>query len=151
MLGISDAVELTKKIGELVKAGITLGLQETIVELREAVLNAKDEVLRLREDNQALRTQVSEKAAWDESAAKYSLVATPTGGTVYHTDGPPPHYACPTCFAAKTIIPLQHAGGSSISFKCPQCKAYYPIREHEPERRVPPTPNRGGPNGWMRS
>lgn len=57
MLGISDALELTKKIGDLVKAGATLGLQETIVELREAVMNAKDEVLRLREDNQDLRSQ----------------------------------------------------------------------------------------------
>jgi hypothetical protein len=151
MLGISDAVELTKKISELVKAGVTLGLQETIVELREAVLNAKDEVLRLREDNQTLRAQLSEKAAWDESAAKYELVSTPTGGTVWHTEGPPQHYACPTCFLGKKIIPLQHAGGASVYNKCPQCNAHYPIREHEPSPRTPRSSNRGGPNDWMRS
>jgi hypothetical protein len=42
MLGISDAVELAKKVGDLVKAGVTIGLQETIMDLRQAVLNVKD-------------------------------------------------------------------------------------------------------------
>jgi hypothetical protein len=38
MLGISDAIELTKKIGELARAGAALELQERIAELREAPL-----------------------------------------------------------------------------------------------------------------
>jgi hypothetical protein len=100
-----------------VKGVATIGLQETIMELREAVLNAKDEVLRLREENQTLRGQVSEKLAWEAASAQYKLVATPTGGTVYHTEGPPPHYACPTCFASRKTIPLQHRGGSSVYFQ----------------------------------
>ena len=83
----------------------------------------------LREENQALRTKASDKSAWDEAAAEYQLVATPTGGTVYHSEGPPPHYACPTCYASGKLIPLQHAGGSSIAYQCPQCKAVYPINE----------------------
>lgn len=38
MLGISDAVELAKKVGDLVKTGATIGLQESIMELREAMV-----------------------------------------------------------------------------------------------------------------
>ena len=149
MLAIPEALELTKKLGELVKAGATIGLKETIMELREAVLNVKDEVLHLRENNQALRAQVSEKSAWDEASARYTLVATPTGGTVYHSDGPPPHYACPTCHASRKIIPLQHAGGASIAYQCPQCKAYYPINERQPIDTPRTVGGRGGPHGWM--
>jgi hypothetical protein len=52
-LGISEAVELARKAGDLVKAGVTIGLQEIIVDLREAVMNAKDEVLTLRAELQA--------------------------------------------------------------------------------------------------
>lgn len=151
MLGIPEALDLTRKLGELVKAGVTLELQETIVKLREAVLNVKEEVLQLREDNQALRSQLSEKAAWDDAAAQYKLVATPTGGTVYHTEGPPPHYACPTCYASGKIIPLQHRGGGSIYYLCPPCKVSYPIREHEPSVTTSPPRRRSGPHGWMRT
>lgn len=156
MLGISDAVELAKKVGDLVKTGATIGLQETIMDLRQAVLNVKEELLQLREDNQTLRAKVSEKNTWDDASAQYKLVATPRGGTVYYADGPPPHYACPTCFASKKIIPLQHSGGSSYSYKCTQCNAYYPIEEPKPPRTTvfSPSPgpaDRGGPQGWMGS
>jgi hypothetical protein len=149
-LGISEAVELTKKLGELVKGAATIGLQETIMELREAVLNTKDEVLRLREENQELRAEVSEKSAWDEAASRYQLIATPTGGTVYHTEGPPDHYACPTCYASRKIIPLQHCGGDSVFYKCPQCEATYPVRETKQRQAALPQVIRGGPNSWMR-
>jgi hypothetical protein len=148
-LGISDAIELTKRVGELVKGAATLGLQETIIDLREAVLNTKDEVLRLREENQALRSQVAGKSAWEETSARYKLVATPTGGTVYETEGPPAHYACPSCFASEKAIPLQHMGGDSYAYKCPKCQAHYPIREPKPRPQVLSPNLRGGPHGWM--
>jgi hypothetical protein len=122
MLGISDAVELTKKIGELVKAGVTLGLQETIVELREAVLNAKDEVLHLREENQSLKAEASKKAAWADIAAKYTLGQAPGGAIVYRTDGPPPHYACPRCFEDQKRAILQDRRVASGTYDCPECK-----------------------------
>jgi hypothetical protein len=149
-LGISEAMELARKATELVKGLATIGLQETIMDLRQAILNVKDEMLRLREENQALRTQVAEKSSWDESAAGYKLIATPTGGTVYHTEGPPDHYACPTCFASRKIIPLQHAGGSSVAYQCPQCKAMFPIQERQARSKLEPPTGRGGANSWMR-
>jgi hypothetical protein len=48
MLGISDALELAKKAGDLVKAGATIDLRETIMDLRQAILNVKDGMLQLR-------------------------------------------------------------------------------------------------------
>lgn len=60
-LGISDAVSLSGRVLELVKAGATLELQERIVELREAVLNAKDEILSLREELSTLKCAATER------------------------------------------------------------------------------------------
>ena len=56
------------------KKGITIDLQERVMELREAVLNVKDEVLALREENSTFKEQASEKKKWDERAATYTLV-----------------------------------------------------------------------------
>jgi ribosomal protein L37AE/L43A len=127
MLGISDAVELTKKIGELVKAGVTLGLQETIVELREAVMNAKDEVLQLREENQAMRLKASEKAVWEATAAKYTLVAAPGGAMVYRTEEAPAHYACPRCYEEQKRAILQDRRVASGTYDCPECKRNFNV------------------------
>jgi hypothetical protein len=60
-LGISDAVELTGRIANLVKQGATMELQERIMELREAVLNAKEELLKLREENNELTRAAEEQ------------------------------------------------------------------------------------------
>jgi len=92
MLGITDAVELTRKIGDLVKAGATLGLQETITELREAVLNAKEEVLRLREENQTLNAKLAFAGSMKYQAPYYINVG---GGD----RGP----YCGTCWDAERL------------------------------------------------
>jgi hypothetical protein len=128
MLGISDAVELAKKVGDLVKAGATMGLQETIMELREAILNAKDEVFRLREENHALQIKLSEKTAWAAIEAKYSIVQAPGGATVMRTEEPPvPHYACPRCFEDRKRQILQDRRVASGTYDCPACKAQFNV------------------------
>jgi hypothetical protein len=131
MLGISEAVELTKKVGDLVRTGVTIGLQETIMELREAVLNAKDEVLRLREENQALRAKAAERTAWTEIAANYTLVKARGGAMVYETGGPPPHFACPRCFAEQKIHILQDEVDWTGRFKCPDCESEYLVNQRD--------------------
>ena len=138
MLGISDAVELTRKLGDIMKGVATIGLQETIMELREAVLNAKDEVLRLREENQSLRVKVSEKESWAEIAAKYTLVQAPGGAMVYETDGPPPHYACARCFAEQKLHILQDERDWTGRFKCPDCENSYLVKpaDHSEDERL---------------
>jgi hypothetical protein len=61
VLGISEAVELSGRIVELVKKGATMELQERIMELREAVLNSKEELLRLRDENGELKRQAAKR------------------------------------------------------------------------------------------
>jgi hypothetical protein len=144
-IGISEAVDLVKKVGDLVKAGATIGLQETIMELREAVLNAKDEVLRLREENQSLKEAVSSKSAWAETVAQYPLVEAPGGAMVRKTVGPPEHYACPKCFEDHKVYPLQSKRiVTTGEYGCPGCGRGFLVDAPGklPEIRYP----RGG--GW---
>lgn len=130
-LGISEAVELTRRISDLVKAGITLELQERIADLREAVLNAKDEVLRLREENQDLRGKLGEQEQWTARAAAYTLIETNGGAIVWHTPGPPEHFACPVCLEKKTVNILQDTRTYSGAFRCPGCGKTYPVRPEQ--------------------
>jgi hypothetical protein len=120
-LGISEAVELTKTIGELVKKGITLELQERITELREAVLNAKDEVLGLREANQDLRAKLAAQESWEARAAKYKLVTTVSLAHLYRTIAPPHHFACPHCFEERKLHILQPDISFAGRVVCPKC------------------------------
>jgi hypothetical protein len=125
MLGISDAVELSRQIAELVKKGITIDLQERITELREAVLNAKDETINLREEIQALKARVRSQEEWETRANKYSLVKTRGGAFLYTSEGPPPHCACPRCFQEQKLQILQPHLTHSGLLTCPSCKANF--------------------------
>lgn len=60
-LGISDAVSISGRLVELVKAGATLELREEIMRLREAVLNAREEVLNLRGELGELKRTAAER------------------------------------------------------------------------------------------
>ncbi len=130
-LGISDAVELTGTISDLVKKGLTLELQERITQLREAVLNAKDEVLALRDETQSLKVKVQERDAWGARAAKYTLITAPGGAHVYQTSGPPEHFACPRCFEERRIHILQDIGVSSGVYRCPGCEKQFAVGGRE--------------------
>jgi hypothetical protein len=149
LLGISDAVELTKKVAELVRAGATIGLQETVMQLREAVLNAKDEVLTLRSELQAFKAKELEAQSWKEAEAKYPLVRAPGGAMVRKTEGPPEHYVCPKCFEDRKVYPLQDKKVMSGDYACPGCDRGYPV---DKPRKMPPMVyphGGGGPDDWM--
>jgi predicted RNA-binding Zn-ribbon protein involved in translation (DUF1610 family) len=139
MLGISDAVELAKKVGDLVKAGVTIGLQETIMDLRQAVLNVKDEMLQLREENHALKAAALAKAAWSDIAAKYTLVEAPGGAHVYRTEEAPAHFACPRCFEEHKRAILQDRRVASGTYDCPECKRNFNVGAPKQYRMGPST------------
>lgn len=133
MLGISDALDLARKAGDLVKAGVTIDLRETIMDLRQAILNVKDELLQLREENQVLKAAALEKTVWSETDSKYTMIVAPGGATVYQTDGPPPHYACPRCFGEHKRSILQDRRVASGTYDCPECKRDFnvgAVRQH---------------------
>jgi hypothetical protein len=128
-MGSTRLSGLTKTITELVKKGATLELQERITELRETVLDAKDEVLKLREENQSLRGELQDQETWDTRAAAYRVVKTNGGAIVMYSSVSPAHFACPTCFGAKTIQFLQDSNKLDGTFYCPgECGKSYPLR-----------------------
>jgi hypothetical protein len=127
MLGISDAVDLAGRISELVKAGVTLELKERVTELREAVINAKDETLQLREEVQRLKTLVAEQSNWAATAAAHPMEKTAGGAFVRRFAAAPGYYACP---------PLQDGQRFSGELDCPKCKALYPIKPAQQDHAV---------------
>jgi hypothetical protein len=137
-LGITDAVELTKKVADLVKKGITIDLQESVMNLREAVLNAKDEVLELRQERQEPAALLAAQEDWRARTAPYKLVRTDGGAIVWHSEGPPFHFACPTCFEKRSVQVLQDSNSTGGHFYCTSCDKKFPIRrEHAFASTVP--------------
>jgi hypothetical protein len=131
-LGLSDAAELTRTIAELIKKGNTQGLQERLTELREAILNAKDEALCLREQNQEMKLRLSLQETWDDRASKFTLVETAGGALAWHSEGPPEHYACPRCFEEQKISVLQDRQASSGHSDCPACGTAFVVKTPRP-------------------
>jgi predicted RNA-binding Zn-ribbon protein involved in translation (DUF1610 family) len=149
MLGISDAVELAKKVTDLVKAGATIGLQETVMQLREAVLNGKDEVLTLLAEVQAFKAKELEAQTWQHTEAKYPMVKAPGGAMVRKTAGPPEHYVCPRCFEDRKVYLLQDKRVMAGSYECPGCGKSFPVDQ---PKKLPPIiypAAGGGPEDWM--
>jgi hypothetical protein len=148
-LGISEAMELARKATELVKGLATIGLQETIMDLRQAVLNVKDELLELREENQTLKAVAAEKTAWAETVAKYPLVQAPGGAMVRKTDGPPEHYACPKCFEDRKIYPLQSKRiPTTGGYGCPGCGKGFLVDVPVPRQEAAYGPRENWVNRW---
>jgi predicted RNA-binding Zn-ribbon protein involved in translation (DUF1610 family) len=90
-------------------------VQDTLFELR-------NELAALQEENHTLRAKVSERAAWEATAAKYALIQAPGGAMVYRTEEPPGHYACPRCFGDQKRVILQDRRVASGTYDCPECK-----------------------------
>ena len=126
-LGISEAVELTRKIAELAKKGITLELQERITDLREAVINAKDDAINLRDEIQALKAKVRAQEDWDSRMAAYTLIEAAAGAMVYKSQGPPEHFACPACIERRSIHILQPQNNWNGLCVCPSCTTGYRV------------------------
>lgn len=125
-LGISDAVSLSGRVLELVKAGATLELQERIVELREAVLNAKDEILSLREELSTLKRAATEREQLEFNGIVYWR-ELPDG----ENEGP----FCQRCYDADSKLMRLHKCGADIAYEwaCTGCKML--IGAREPDRQ----------------
>lgn len=116
-LGISEAVDLSGRIIELVKKGATIELQERIIELREAVLNAREELLSLRQENAELKRSTAERQHFTFDSEVYWR----------ERDGKRDGPFCPTCYdsTAKTIR-LQPLGpGFGFKWTCNVCNGAY--------------------------
>ena len=142
--GISDAVELVKTIGDLAKRGVTIDLQERIADLRDAVLNVKEEVFALRAENQDLKSKLSEQEDWKARSAGYTLIEAQGGAHVYRTAGPPEHFACPRCFEERKLHILQDQRAYVGNYKCQGCDKVYLVK---PSQRTMSSAG-NSPSGW---
>ena len=117
-LGISEAVSLSGRVVELVKAGATIELQERITELREAVLNAKEEILSLRAELGELK-----RAAEEREQVTFDGVAYWQQVPGSEKQGP----FCHRCYDADSkLVRLQHFPASlSWKWSCVVCNKSY--------------------------
>ena len=120
MLGITEAVELTGRIANLVKQGATMELQERIMELREAVLNVKEELLKLREENSELKRAVEEEHRLVFREGVYWLQDEDDENDL---DGP----FCQKCRDSdhKTVRLQKLHPGAGWRWRCFACNAHY--------------------------
>lgn len=118
-----------KDIAELIKKYNDQELYQRIIDLR-------DEIFELKEENRLLRERLVENQNWDDKASQYKLTKTSGGAVVYESKEPPLHFACPSCFEQKLVHILQDNRTYSGSYNCPKCKANYPINPSGPNAGV---------------
>jgi hypothetical protein len=123
-LGITEAVDLSGRLVELVKAGATIELREKIMELREAVLNTKEEVLALRAENAELKRAATEKNLMKFEQGLYWL------GEGSTREGP----FCPKCRDDEQKNARLQAAGSNSGWRwrCLICKNLYGSQSGDP-------------------
>lgn len=109
-----------KDIVELVKKGSNLEAQEKIMELREYVIE-------VQEENFKLKTEVEEI----RSNAELSSKLTFTRPFYYMQNDETPY--CPKCWENdnKAIHLFEKFG---VRFDCPQCKTIFPTKDNDPEQ-----------------
>lgn len=102
--------------------------QDTLYELREELLRKQEEVV-------TLKGQLDERGKWDQESAKYQLLKTEGGATVWESSVPLHHFACPACYAKQRISILQDQRTFDGSYACPDsgCKASYLVK---PQKRI---------------
>ena len=127
-----SVVDTAKTIGELVKAGVTLELQEKIIQLRKEALDLEEENLRLKKENLKLKQEIE-------------LQATVTYRVkLYWCEGDEVPF-CPYCYEKSKL--LIHLDGPEYSsqgeefYTCGECNQMYragpdtdhKFRIHHPE------------------
>lgn len=136
MPGITDVLDISKRIFELIKGGAKIGSTEEILALREAAADVRDELLTLREENRELREREQKRREWAALAQPYTMVQTPGGAFVYSSDGPPPHHACPACFQNQSIQFLQPDAGTGGTFTCQECETNFRLLRPDRPRNL---------------
>lgn len=126
-LGITEAVEISGRILDLVKKGVTMGLQEEVMNLREAVLNAREENLALRQSKHELTERIAELERKDAQLRNYELVQAVGGAMVYRSAQGLEHYACPKCMEERRVSILQDHNPYNGHFRCPHCQNEFAI------------------------
>jgi len=103
-----SATDLTKAISDLtddtaIKAK-TVELQAQILAAQNMALTAQTTQFTLLDEKRALEAKIAEMEAWGSQKIRYKLCSVGTGSVVYallesQSNGDPPHWLCPQCYA----------------------------------------------------
>jgi len=112
---------------------------EKLGELQDVIFGLREDRVKLQDENHNLKAQIKKLEDWKVKAAPYQLLQTAGGAVVYHSDGPPDHFACPSCYESHKIQILQ-SDDMFCYFVCHGCKTGYQIKN--------PPPQAGGGGFW---
>lgn len=105
-------------------------LLSKVDDCRQIIFQLRGVTETLQTENQDLREQLRELQASIDMKAEYRLVNCTGGATVYEFTEEPHHYACPRCWNANEIYPLQDANVATAIHLCPKCDTPYQINEY---------------------
>lgn len=114
-----------KAIKETDKALATVELQEQVIDVREQLVNAKDLITTLLQENQELRSQIQIARELEHDENGNVLWRIEEG----RRRGP----YCSTCYGAENKI-ISLSGDDDSSWYCPKCKNHYHTKEWSAEQ-----------------
>jgi len=122
-----NIVNTAKIVYDLAKKGLTIELQEKVMQLREQALELQEENLKLKKENGELKEKIElqEKVQFKRK--------------VYFRDGDDVPL-CPKCFdSSKLLVHIHERGrkGPQKIYQCPQCEIQYGRRGEEDFTIVP--------------
>jgi hypothetical protein len=107
-------------------------IEHKVSDLLDDLFQTREDLFKLQKEKEDALDQLKNMQDWEATKAKYRMVSTVGGATVYESvESSPKHYACPVCFTRKNISPLQTTDGGY--YNCPSCKGTeYKVREPAP-------------------
>ena len=98
-----------------------LDILKSVDSVQAGLFDAREDAFKLQQECYELQQKIRTFEDWKDTERKYQLTNTQGGACVYQSIGEPKHYACPACFAKKTVMPLQELDRGY--FNCPSCKS----------------------------
>ena len=115
--------EFTRQLNEAV-----INMQQAVIDAQEMVLAGQATEAKLRSRLQDLEQQTERAERWAEEISRYKLVKLPrNGGMAYAlceeflSEDQPMHYLCTNCSEDSIKSILQYTGMSIKPYDCPRC------------------------------
>jgi hypothetical protein len=107
-------------------------VQERLGSVQDVLFSLREELGRLQGENSSLKEKLRAFEIWAGKSTAYALKETSGGAVVYHSDGPPPHFACPRCYESQEVQILQDGRMVIGDYLCPKCQTRYAVKPREP-------------------
>lgn len=142
--------QLSAMIGTVKNASEKVALHDKLHPVQQALHDLQAAQIGLLEENSKLRQQVADRSELVRAKAQYSLQPIDEGKLAYRYEGSAgaPHWACPSCFASDSIMPMigERYSGTAVKWRCCKCSlSFLTGRAHGPSFDEPIN----YANGWM--